>query len=172
MKVQTKISKNQYKAILERALNRTPAAEQQSQALNMQGMMGPQASGMGLPTLQGRVAGIQGVSVPTGTQAPMMPMPASLGQDPQTQAMAAQAWAEIKDTVGGALWARLSRSPSPDQAFIEAATQYLGNPEAIVDPRVKSFMAGVFPPQPQDISQQPKAPQEDPLTSLIMSNLR
>ena len=166
---QPKISKMQYKALLLRALEREPVAQQQSQALGMQQMLGGMQQAPEMSVMQPPQPMDQGIIQP---EAPPVQAPAQPGAVPVQDAIAQaeQAWMEIKDTLGGQLWTRLSKSAKPGEQFINEAVMYLRNPVGMTDERKRNFFAGIFPQEEMGQA----APQEEPtdrLSQIILNSM-
>lgn len=195
-KPQTKISKAQYKALLNRMMMSTPPEQQQSQAGMMQQMIpgaGPPPVSMGgaeavdpmalqaqmplqtpgmveAPPTQQMTP--QAPPIAQEQQTPQIPIP---GNEQQIAEKAAMVWQEIADGLGGALWQRLSatagmQSTNPGESFIQAAIALNQNPAAIPDERVKQFLTSVLPPEQSAVD--PVADMQDPLYQTILSTMR
>lgn len=197
---ETKISKAQYKTLLRRAMDKTPVANQQSQALQMQQMLGmsnpmdmmggqPQMQSPMVPQMQPQMqAPMQPQMSPEVPAAPSALDPAqaqaqpAVPNIPATQDMgsmlqrAAQVWQEIENGLGGQLWSRLSQSigntePDQSKSFVQAALAYQQNPEGIENDRVKQFLASLFPDLPSAVTSEGMQQEEDPLVGLINQHL-
>ena len=170
---QTKLTKSQYQALLDRTVSRKPAVSQASALNEMQGMMGggegdpnqepmmqppmgPSTAGMGMQMAQ--QAGVPEVDpmamAMQGSPAPTMP-----GGIQGAIQQAEQAWMKLKGGIGEQLWNRLSQSAQdtiglkPDVSFIQTVVKYMKDPNSIKDERLKEFIGSIVgaPSQPQGL---------------------
>ena len=164
MAIETKLSKQQYAALLDRTMNRKPVADQQSSMMDIQGqmdsampepLMDPTVQ---MPSANPQMAGQQLGSIPMqeDPQAMQMAMQAS---QPQGMAgaiqQAEQTYMKLKGTVGEQLWKRLAATSAetmgknPDGAFIQTMVKFMRDPNSITDPNIKEFLTSMVGAQPQ-----------------------
>lgn len=159
-KIDLKISKQQYKQLLNRVMNKKAVEEQASIAADMGNMMGEMSPGSNMQPLANPQMGMQGEQgvmppvAPTSaipptenlqSPAPMQPM--SLND---RIANAEEIWNELKGSIGEQIWNRLFQEipdkqgvKNPGAYFIASTVKFLQNPNSIQDERIKGFLGGI-----------------------------
>lgn len=175
-RIETKISKAQYSALLNRAMKQQPVEQQTSVSNQMAGMFSDEGPSLTPPMMPSPAAmSIPGmVPQPSGTQVPIAPVQTPIGDRIQ---QAEQSWMEIKGGLGEQLWNRLYTSTvDPGGAktaasfFIQEATKYMADPANVKDERVRRFLESVVEPPPSGVTEEGTA--QNPMTQLIAASLQ
>lgn len=162
-KINMKLSKGQYQALLARMTEREASPTTQS-SMAQNGMD---------PEMMGGPGGMVPSPTPTpgAPQMPQMPQMGALpGQAPPPElpqpdpsgmgalqqpgdltTQAVQTWQKLKGGIGEQLWSRLAQTAadakgarSPEGFFVQEAMKYMTNPASVTDERVRRFLEGVL----------------------------
>lgn len=189
---QTKISKAQYRALLTRIMDSGDMESNHSQAMNMSNAMSgvmPYGAGMqpGMPpqlqqdpTSQDPMAMMQNTMQGQGQEQlqpeitppnpSVMPTEASVQPAENLEQLAVETWKELQGTLGEQLWGRFTGGVNAAQSFIQAAVQFMKDPNSITDDRMKQFLSGVLPTEA--LSPQSVGTDSNPLMETIMNTMR